>query len=68
MRVDAFLDGEHFAVMCKAGQAPVDAVARSMKRRLGADVMLWPSERTPAGVRRKTDPDGIRPGIWRGRR
>jgi hypothetical protein len=48
-RVDAFLDGDHFAVTCKKGQAPRAAVAQSLKRRLGVDVQLWPVEATPAG-------------------
>ena len=49
-RVDAFLDGEPFAVMVKDGQSPDRATARSLKRRLGADVQLWPSESTPSGM------------------
>jgi hypothetical protein len=48
-RVDAFLDGDYFAVTCKKGQSPRAAVAYSLKRRLNADVQLWPAERTPTG-------------------
>ena len=33
----------------KKGQAPVVAVTRSLKRRLGSNVMLWPQESTPSG-------------------
>lgn len=48
-RVWAFLDGEPFSAMVRKGQAPVAAVTRSLKKRLGADVTLWPQERTPSG-------------------
>jgi hypothetical protein len=48
-RVDAFLDGEPFAVIVKKGQAPRAAVTHSLGRRLAAAVTLWPAERTPAG-------------------
>ena len=50
MRADAFLDGDHFSVMVKKGQAPVRAVAHALARRLKApDIQLWPAEPTPAG-------------------
>ena len=49
-RVDAFLDGEPFAVMVKKGQAPERATAQALKRRLGADVTLWPVDSTPSGM------------------
>ena len=50
MRADAFLDGDHFSVMVKKGQAPVRAVAHALARRLKApDIQLWPLEPTPAG-------------------
>jgi hypothetical protein len=48
-RVWAFLDGEPFSALVKKGQASVAAVTRSLKKRLGADVTLWPQERTPSG-------------------
>jgi hypothetical protein len=48
-RVWAFLNGEPFSAMVKKGQASDRAVAQSLKRKLGADVTLWPVERTPSG-------------------
>ncbi len=45
----AFLDGEPLSAMVKKGQSPVAAVSRSLKKRLGADVTLWPQESTPSG-------------------
>jgi hypothetical protein len=45
-RVHAFLDGEPFSAIVKKGQAPVAAVTRSLKRRLGAEVVLWAQDRT----------------------
>jgi hypothetical protein len=49
-RVWAFIDGEPFSAMAKKGQLPVAAVTRSLKKRLGADVTLWPQEATPSGA------------------
>lgn len=49
-RVWAFLDGEPFSATVKKGQDSSAAVARSLKRRLGADVTLWPQEATPSGA------------------
>lgn len=49
-RVWAFLDGDPFSATVKVGQAPVVAVLHSLKRRLGADVTLWPQEATPSGT------------------
>jgi hypothetical protein len=48
-RADAFLDGEHFAVMVKTGQAPVRAVNHALNRRLKSDVTMWPQGRTSLG-------------------
>jgi hypothetical protein len=48
-RVWAFLDGEPFAAMVKKGQTSLAAVTRSLKKKLGADVTLWPQESTPSG-------------------
>lgn len=45
----AFLDGEPFSTMVKKGQASVAAVTSSLKKKLGADVTLWPQESTPSG-------------------
>ena len=49
-RAWAFLDGEPFSATVQQGQTPAAAVARSLKRRLGADVVLWPQETTPSGM------------------
>jgi hypothetical protein len=49
-RVWAFLDGEPFSAIVKKGQAAAPAVAHSLKRRLGADVTLWPQEATASGT------------------
>jgi hypothetical protein len=49
-RVWAFIDGEPFSAMVKKGQVPVAAVIRSLKKRLGADVTLWPQTATPSGM------------------
>ena len=48
-RVDAFLDGDHFYVMCPAGHRPLDAVTAHLSRKLGAAVTMWPVEPTPSG-------------------
>lgn len=48
-RVWAFLDGEPFSAMVKRGQEPAAAVTRSLKKRLGADVTLWPTGEVPGG-------------------
>lgn len=47
--VTAFKDGVYFPAMVLAGQAPRAAVARRLKRMLGADVTLWPTGSTPYG-------------------
>jgi hypothetical protein len=49
-RVWAFIDGEPFSAMVKRGQAPAAAVARSLKKRLGADVTLWPVAVSSSGT------------------
>jgi hypothetical protein len=49
-RVWAFLNGEPFSAIVKKGQASDRAVAQSMKRKLGADVTLWPVESTASGT------------------
>lgn len=49
-RVWAFIDGEPFSAMVKKGQAPVAAVTRSLKKRLGADVTLWPQASHSSGT------------------
>jgi len=49
-RVWAFIEGEPFSAMVKKGQAPVAAVTRSLKKRLGADVTLWPQAVTSSGT------------------
>ena len=49
-QVWAFIDGEPFSALVKKGQAPVAAVTRSLKKRLGSDVTLWPQAVTSSGM------------------
>lgn len=49
-RVWAFIDGDPFSAMVKKGQAPVAAVTRSLKKRLSADVTLWPTGVNSSGM------------------
>jgi len=45
-RFPADKHGDAFSALVKAGQAPRAAIAASLKRRLKADVTMWPTSST----------------------